>query len=237
MRRILIGAVTAALLLTACTPTVDVTNVPATSQQGIKVTGQGEVAGTPDTLTIDLGVSVQGKSVTDVVHSAATLAEGLISALKEGGVATEDIQTANYSIYPEYDYRNDTRTLLGYRVTNTLSAKIRDLDAAGSIIDSATAAGGDAVIVSGVRFSIEDNDSMLEAARERAWQDARSKAEQLAGLSGVTLGSPTSIIETLSTPPSPIYRADTIAAEAGTPIEPGSETVTVTLSVEFAISG
>jgi len=236
MRRILIGTIVATLLLSACTPTVDVTNVPATSQQGIKVTGQGEVAGTPDTLTIDLGVSVQGKSVTDVVRSAATLAEGLISALKESGVATEDIQTANYSIYPEYDYRNDTRTLLGYRVTNTLSAKIRDIDAAGSIIDGATAAGGDAVQVSGVRFSIEDNESMLDSARERAWEDALAKAEQLASLSGVTLGAPMSIVETLSTPPTPVFRSD-LEATSATPIQPGSESVTVTLNVEFAISG
>jgi len=236
MRRILIGTIMATLLLSACTPDVTVTNAPATAAQGIKVVGQGEVSGTPDTLTIDLGVSIRGDSVTDAVQQAAALAGRLIAALDDGGVAEPDIQTTNYSIFPEYDYRNDTSVLLGYRVTNTVSAKIRDIAAAGTIIDGATAAGGDAVQVSGVRFSIEDNESMLESARERAWNDARTKAEQLASLAGVTLGSPTSITETVSTPPSPVFR-DMVETQAATPIQPGSETVTVTLNVEFSISG
>lgn len=236
MRRILIGTIVATLLLSACTPAVSVTNTPATASQGIKVTGQGEVSGTPDTLTIDLGVSVRGDSVTTAVQDAAGIAGRLIDALVEGGVTEQDIQTTNYSIFPEYDYRNEARTLLGYRVTNTVSAKIRDIAAAGTIIDGATAAGGDAVQVSGVRFSIEDNESMLDSARERAWEDALAKAEQLASLSGVTLGAPMSIVETLSTPPTPVFRSDLEAASA-TPIQPGSESVTVTLNVEFAISG
>jgi len=237
MRRILIGAVAASLLLAACTPDVSITNASAGTPQGINVTGQGKVSGTPDTLTIDLGVSVRGDSVTEAVQEAATLANRLIAALEKGGVAEKDIQTVNYSISPEYDYRNDTRKLLGYRVTNTISAKIRDIAAAGTVIDAATAAGGDAVQVSGVRFSLEDNGSLLEAARKRAWEDARAKAEQLAALSGVTLGSPTSISETLTTPPAPVFRASGDLEAASTPIQPGSQTVTVTLSVEFSISG
>ncbi|NOY55345.1 MAG: SIMPL domain-containing protein [Actinobacteria bacterium] len=237
MRRILIGAVAASLLLAACTPDVTITNASAGTPQGINVTGQGKVSGTPDTLTIDLGVSVRGDSVTEAVQEAATLADRLIAALEKGGVAEKDIQTVNYSISPEYDYRNDTRKLLGYRVTNTISAKIRDIAAAGTVIDAATAAGGDAVQVSGVRFSLEDNGSLLEAARKRAWEDARAKAEQLAALSGVTLGSPTSISETLTTPPAPVFRASSDLEAASTPIQPGSQTVTVTLSVEFSISG
>ncbi|NIA25384.1 MAG: DUF541 domain-containing protein [Gammaproteobacteria bacterium] len=235
MRHILIGAV-AVLLLSACTPDVTITNASATAPQGIKVTGQGEVGGTPDTLTIDLGVSVRGDSVTEAVQEAAVLADRLIAALEDGGVAEQDIQTVNYSIFPEYDYRNDARILLGYRVTNTVSAKIRDIATAGSVIDAATSTGGDAVQVSGVRFSLEDNESLLEAARERAWKDARAKAEQLAALSGMTLGPPTSISETVTTPPAPMFRTSGELEAAATPIQPGSQTVTVTLSVEFSIS-
>ncbi|GBD85363.1 26 kDa periplasmic immunogenic protein precursor [bacterium BMS3Abin02] len=236
MRRILIGVVAVSLLLSACTPNVTVTNASATAPEGIQVTGQGKVGGTPDTLTIDLGVSVRGDTVTEAVQDAAVLADRLIAALENGGIAEQDIQTVNYSIFPEYDYRNDTRKLLGYRVTNTVSAKIRDIATAGSVIDAATAAGGDAVQVSGVQFSLEDNESLLKAARERAWKDAQAKAEQLAALSGVTLGPPTSISETLTTPPAPVFRAASDIETAATPIQPGSQTVTVTLSVEFSIS-
>lgn len=234
MRRIVVAVVVAALLLTACTPNVTVTN-SSSGDQGIRVTGQGEVSGTPDTLTVDLGVSLRGSTVEEASTRAADLASRLIDALKNGGVEEKDIQTHNYSIYPEYDYKADTQTLLGYRVTNTVTVKIRNLDDAGTIIDAATSAGGDAVQVSGVSFSIEDDDALLQNARERAWADAKAKAEQLASLSGVALGAPTSITETVSSQP-PVYRAADLMETAGsTPIEAGSQKVTVVLDVQFSI--
>ena len=233
MRRI-ITVVAAVLVLSACTPNVSVSN-SSSGEQGIRVTGQGEVSGTPDTLTLNLGVSLRQNTVEKATAEAANLATNLIDALKGQGVEDKDIQTHNYSIYPEYDYKGDTQTLLGYRVTNIVTVKVRNLDNAGSIIDAATAAGGDAVQVSGVSFSIEDDDALLQDARTRAWEDAKAKADQLASLSGVTLGAPLSITESVSSQP-PIYRAfDSLETAGATPIEAGSQTVTVVLDVRFSI--
>jgi uncharacterized protein YggE len=181
---------------------------------------------------------VLADSVVTAVSRAAESADAVIASLTAAGVADEDIQTANYSIFPQYDYRNDTQTLIGYQVNNTVTAKVRDLDAAGNIIDDVAAAGGDTVTVSGVSFSIEDNDQLVEAARAAAWDDARTKAEQLAGLAGVTLGSPTSIVETFSSPPVPITFDEanlSAAAETVTPIVPGTQQVAVTLSVVYSL--
>jgi uncharacterized protein len=234
MRRIVVAVLVAALLLTACTPNVTVTN-SSSGEQGIRVTGQGEVSGTPDTLTVNLGVSLRRDTVEQATTEAADLATRLIDALTGAGVDDKDIQTRNYSIYPEYDYKADTQTLLGYRVTNTVTVKIRNLDDAGSIIDAATGAGGDAVQVSGVSFSIEDDDALLQDARGRAWDNAKAKADQLASLSGVTLGKPISITESVSSQP-PVYRAADMLETAGTtPIEAGEQTVTVVIEVEFSI--
>jgi uncharacterized protein YggE len=234
-----IGAL--ALVATACTPSVTVENTGANAQGspvGISVQGTGKIAGTPDTLTISFGVAVTEDSVTAAVASAAESADAVMAALASAGVADDDIQTSNYSIYPQYDYRNDTQELVGYQVNNTVTAKVRDLDAAGAIIDDVAAAGGDTVIVSGVSFSIEDNEELVEAARAAAWEDANTKAEQLADLSGVTLGSPISIVETFSSPPVPIAFNEaslTAVADTVTPIAPGTQQVAVTLSVEYAI--
>jgi uncharacterized protein YggE len=242
MMLVAVGAV--ALLVAACTPSVTVENVPTDAdgqRSGISVSGRGEVTGTPDTLTMSFGVRVLADSVSDAVAQAAEDADAVIAALRDAGVAEEDIQTTNYSIYPRYDWRNDTQVLLGYEVTNTVVAKIRDLESAGSTIDAVTAAGGDAVTVSGVSFSIEDNDELIEAAREVAWNDAEAKATQLASLSGVDLGEPTAISEsfTSSGPPIPFeeaFAADA-AGELATPIVPGEQLVAVTLQVQFAIDG
>lgn len=246
MRRamILAAVVAAALLAAACTPSVTVENTPSgdgVAAVGIAVSGTGEVTGTPDTLTMTFGVRIVDESVSTAVERAADRAEAVIAALEAAGVAAEDIQTANYSVHPRYDWRNDTQTLIGYEVTNSVVAKIRDLDAAGATIDAVTDAGGDDVTVSGVRFSIEDNDALVEAARQVAWEDALAKAEQLAELSGVALGAPISISESFSSSGPPIafdefsFAAD--GAESATPIVPGEQLVAVSLQVQFGIDG
>lgn len=205
---------------------------------GINVSGEGRVAGTPDTLTFTVGINLTRNTVSQATDDAARLATELIDALEAEGIDEGDIQTANYSIYPEYDHRNDTRRLVGYRVSNDVRVKIRDLDRAGEIIDSANVRGGDEVVVQGLGFSLEDNDLLVVAAREAAWKDARGKAEQLARLAGATLGTPTTISESFSAPP-PIQRlAYAESAAAGgftTPIQAGELDVTVTIQVTFGL--
>jgi hypothetical protein len=184
------------------------------------------------------GVQVRRSSVSEAVSVAADRAEAVMEALAAAGVADEDIQTANYSVWPEYDWSNNRQRLIGYQVSNSVIAKIRNLDAAGTTIDAVTGAGGDDVTVNGVSFSIEDNDQLIEAARKAAWEDARAKADQLAELSGVTLGAPTSISETFSPGPTPFRFAEGDGfdrVEAASVIAPGEQAVTVSISVQFSI--
>ncbi len=244
-RTITVAAIGAlALIVAACTPSVTVENTGTPSEGtsvGIAVSGTGKISGAPDTLTMTFGVTALADSVADAVTDSAKSAEAVIAALKAAGVADEDIQTANYSIFPRYDYRNETEILVGYQVENSVVAKIRDLGRAGTLIDDVVSAGGDAVIVSGVSFSIEDNSKLVEAARERAWKDAHAKAQQLADLAGVKLGKPTSISESFTAPPVAYpydeYRAAMPTGEdAATSIAPGSQEVAVTLSVQFDLA-
>jgi uncharacterized protein YggE len=235
------GIAVAGILLAACgsqaaQPNITVNN-PGSNQTGISVSGTGEVTGTPDTVSVDLGVSVIADTVGEATAEAADKADALINSLTANGVDPDDITTTNYSIYPEYDYRNDTERLIGYRVTNTVRAKIREVSTAGDVLDAATAAGGDDVRVNGLQFSIEDDAELVEAARDAAWNDALTKAQQLADLSGQTLGAATSITETVSRPPVPIrFEASALAAaDTATPIEPGTSAVTISLHVQFAL--
>jgi uncharacterized protein YggE len=242
MRRIAIVTMVLGVVVAACgdsagTALQSRANEGAVMPNTISVSGTGEVAGTPDTLIVDLGVAVLRPSVGTATSDAATLLEAVISAVKATGVEERDIQTTNYAIWPEYDYRNDTQTLRGYRVTNTISIKIRDLDGAGTTIDAATAAGGDDAVVNGIRFDIEENGALITAAREAAWNDALSKAEQLAGLAGVGLGQALSITESTSSTPPPVFRAEALDTGAATPIQPGEQVVSVTVQVSFTIEG
>lgn len=204
---------------------------------GITVSGRGEVFGTPDTLTVTIGISVGKPTVSEAAEVAARRATDLIGALQGLGVSEADIQTSNYSIHAVYDHReNQTPRITRHRVDNTLSVSIRDLDRAGDVLDGATAAAGDEVRIDGVSFVVEDSDALLVAARAAAWEDAKAKAEHLAVLAGVTLGAPQAISESVGGVPSPIHpRAEMAARSVATPIQPGHETVSVDLTVTFAI--
>ena len=202
---------------------------------GISVSGIGEVTGTPDTVEVDLGVSILADTVDEATSKAAERADALIAALASNDVAKDDITTTDYSIYPEYDYPNNKQRLTGYRVSNTVRARIRNIEETGAVLDSVTTAAGDEVRVSRLRFSIEDDAELTSAAREAAWNDALTKATQLAELSGQKLGAVTSILESVNKPPLPIPFERALAADQTmSPIEPGASPVTITLQVEFA---
>jgi hypothetical protein len=186
---------------------------------------------------IDVGVSVLADTVESATQTAAERAEAVSSALTAGGIAAEDMATTEYSIRPEYDYSSNKPRLLGYRVSNTVRAKLLDITSTGPLLDSIASAGGDETRVNGLSFGVADETSLLARAREAAWADAKSKAEQLAGLAGHTLGKAVAINETVQGPVVPMPRmlaADMAMTErASTPIQPGTSSVTVTLQVEF----
>ncbi len=184
------GLLVLGLLSAACEgDKVTVANQQAESL-GITVSGEGKVSGAPDVAVLTLGVSALAPSVKDARDQAATAMKGVTDSIKGNGVDEKDIQSSQYSIYPEYDYRNDTQELRGYRVTNIATVKIRDIDNTSKIIDDAAAAGGDLTQVQGINFTIDDPDELRDEAREEAVKDAKAKAERLAELAGVKLGQP-----------------------------------------------
>lgn len=205
---------------------------------GITVTGTGEATAPPDLMIVDLGVSVLDESVSDAISGAARLAEALIEALEEGGVARPDIGTSSYSVGSEYDWSGSERRLLGYRATNGLRAKVRDMARAGEVIDASTRAAGDAAQVTDVGLSVEDPTSLYAEARGKAWADALAKAKQLADLAGKTLGDAVAISESFlpgAPPPVQRLRVEMAVADVSTPIEAGTTTVTATVHIRFEL--
>lgn len=208
----------------------------STPTSGITVSGVGSVLGRPDTMTVTIGVNVVRPTVSEATTEAATSATALIDALTAAGVAEDDIQTQGYSIWPQYSYEDGKAPqLTGYQVSNTVVAKIRDVDAAGTVIDAAVAAGGDNSIVQGVGFSIEDDTERLTEARAKAFADARAKAEQLAALAGVELGPVIRMTETIGSGAVPYAEERMAAADSSTPIQAGQVASQVQIDVVFAI--
>jgi uncharacterized protein len=207
-------------------------------QQGLWVNGQGSVNVTPNIATLNLGVSEQAAKVADAQAQAATDMNNVMTALTSGGVATKDIATQYYSINQLTQYNPGTQqsTVTGYQVTNNVTVTVRNIAQTGAIIDAVAAAGGDATRFNGISFSVDDPTQYYTQARSLAMTDAKTKAAQLAGLAGVTLGKAFYIIENspgIVAPVAPGLSAG-ISAQ-NTPINPGTMTITLYLQVAYAI--
>ena len=212
-------------------------------QEGIWVTGKGEISVVPDIATLRLGVEVQKASVAEAQAEASEAMDKVMAALKDSGVAEKDIQTRYFEIREVRERLEPSgeRKVVGYEVNNMVSAKIRDIDKVGTVIDAAAKAGGDLIRIHGISFSVEDPSAYYEELREKAMADAESKAKQLAELAGVSLGKATYVSEGIQTPLPPWYEMMGGGAPAPmpapTPISPGETEISLTIQAAYAIMG
>ena len=213
----------------------------SSQQAGIWVSGEGKVTAVPDIATLRLGIEAQEASVATAQSKAAEAMDEVMTALTKNGVAKKDIKTQYFSIskVTRWDNTKQEEIVTGYRVSNMVTAKIRDIDKAGTIIDAVAEAGGDLTRIDSISFSVDNPSAYYGEAREKAMAEAKAKAKQLAGLAGVTLGKPTYISESTYTP-GPIYRQDLLGkAEAApaveTSISPGEVEITLNVQIAYAI--
>lgn len=216
-------------------------------QAGISVTGLGKVTIEPDLALLNLGVETRAETVSEARAEAALAMAGIIEALKEREIADKDTQTNFFNISPEYTYqeiveegrRYNKQVLTGYRVTNTVTAKLRDLDTVGETIDEVVKAGGDASRIQSIRFTIENSSAAQVQAREKAVMNALAKADQFAALTGVARGNLLFITE--SGGGVPVVKdftrmeAATLVVSDSTPISAGELEVQVSVQMVFDI--
>jgi len=200
----------------------------------IAARGIGLVKGTPDTLRVVLGVETRSASAKDALAANNEKANALVDTLKGKGVEAKDIQTSQLSIHPTYDDKGQRIT--GYQVNNTVTATLHDIAGAGALIDAAAGAVGDDIRIDGVWFSIEDTGELVKQARADAVRKAGEQAQQLADAAGVGLGA----IETIEEASSPVYptaeAADAGRASSPAPIEPGTQELSVSVTVVYRIA-
>lgn len=210
------------------------------SQQniGIWVTGNGKIPVVPDIAMLSIGVQAQKDTVAEAQQVAVEAMNGVMGVLDTYDLKEEDIQTQQFSIRPVYRWDNGEQLLLGYAVTNIILVKIRDIDDAGSIIDTAVTAGGDYTRVNSISFTIDETESYYADAREEAMMDAEAKATQLAELGNVKLGKPTYINECSDhVSPPIIYRdfAEGSFTDNETSISPGEIEIQLTVEVHYNV--
>jgi len=200
---------------------------------GITVTGSGTADAVPDVADWSFGVQSDAGTAKDALAQAADATRKIVDALRNAGVAKEDLRTEQVSLYPRTS--NDGLSVIGYSASSSVHATVRDLGKAGSVVDTAVKAGANQVY--GPSLRVSDNRAQYRAAVDAAMDDARARAQALAARAGVTLGGPIAIVESGVSYPGPVYdRAMAGGAESAVPIEPGVDQISAALTVTFAIS-
>jgi uncharacterized protein YggE len=199
----------------------------------ISVTGEANLSVPPDQARIDGGVTSDAKTAREASDANNVAMGKVLQALKGAGIEEKDYQTSRLSLQPQYaPNRAGPSPITGYRASNRVTVRIRDVNKVANVIDVLVGAGANDI--GGINFMVSQASKLLDEAREKAIADARRKAEIYAKAAGVALGEPLSISEEGA--PTPVFRgkmASTMAA--GAPVAQGEETLSVSVNVSWAI--
>ncbi|WP_029108347.1 SIMPL domain-containing protein [Mycobacterium sp. URHD0025] len=216
---------------TACDTTGPAAGSPEGARQ-VTVVGSGHVQGVPDTLTADVAMEFTAPDVSGALNQSSQRQQAVIDALVASGIDRKDISTTQVSVQPQF---NDN-TISGYRASNAIKVKIRDTGKASQTLALIASTGGDATRINSVDYSIEDDSDLVRDARARAFDDAKNRAEQYAGLSGLHLGKVISISEQSGGPTPPTPTPMPRAAMQAVPLEPGQQTVDFSVTVIWELT-
>jgi uncharacterized protein YggE len=199
----------------------------------ISVTGEATVSVPPDLAEIDGGVTSEAKTAREASEANNAAMGKVLQALKGAGIEEKDVQTSRLSLQPQSaPNRTGPSTVAGYRASNRVTIRVRDVAKVANAIDTLVGAGANEI--GGINFVVSQASKLLDEARERAVADARRKAEIYTKAAGVTLGAPLSISEEGNSAPGP-YRRMAAGMAVSAPVAQGEETLAVTVSVSWAI--
>lgn len=204
----------------------------------ISVVAQGEGSIAPDMAVTSVSVSAKGRDLAATRADVNRRTSQVLTVLRKLGVADGDIAAPDIGIHPEYDYRRDAQKLVGYLVTRSVSARVRNLETLGEVLDSAVAAGANEL--HGVEMRASDPAAAEHEALRTAVAAARAKALAIAEAAGIELGRLARLEEEPDRggPPIPKMRMMAAAESADVPTEVAAGELTVTRRIRawFEIS-
>ena len=238
MRNILFTAVAlGAAAIPASAPAQQVVAAPALAGTRLDISASGEVTRVPDLAIISAGVQTLLPTATAAIEQNAARMERVRAALKRAGIEDKDIQTSSINLNPEYQYdQNQPPRLTGYRATNTVNVKFRDLKRTGGILDALVAEGANQI--NGPNLTIDKPESALDEARAKAIANGRARAELYARALGMRVVRLLSVSEGggyAVPPPMPMVMMAERSAGADTKIDPGTQQLQVSVAMSFQL--
>ena len=210
--------------------TVRAENQQTDTRGTISVTGTASDNYPPDTAEIILATETTAMTVSQASQKNNTVTEKVINRLKNM-IKREDgdtIKTASYSLQPtyEYDQTANKNKFIGYRVTNQITVRTKQIAGAGKFIDGATEEGANRV--DNISFMISDTSEYCKLLLRQATERARSEAGIVAQSLGTKIVGVKEVSSSCGTEMhTPVYRSgraqeDAMMARSAAPVEAGS---------------
>lgn len=227
-----------ALSLPAAAQTASVSPNSIQPETTITLNGHGEVAHEPDIVHINIGVQVDAPTASAAMSGQAQKMNAVFAAVKAAGIADKDMQTTNVSLNATYTYPKDQPPLLtGYKASNQLNIRERDLKSLGKVLDAVVKAGGNTI--NGIAFDIDKPEPLQNEARIAAIKDAADRADLYAKAAGYRVKRIVTINENGGyQPPRPVPMARMVAqaAPAPTPVAAGEMSIEADVNVVFELT-
>jgi len=215
-----------------------VTQTTTEKKTTFDVQAEGKVTAIPDTAEINVGIQVNKPTVQAAQKEANEKINKVSGEIKKLGIEDKYIKTADYNIYPEYDYRVGQK-IVGYNINITLKIKVKDFDKINQVIDTATSLGANQI--GNLSFTVDDEklEELKMEARKQAIEKAKEKAKEIANAGGLRLGRIVNISETIPSNnyPIPVLREvgidDGEAEEQKPQIQPGESEITISVILSY----
>lgn len=208
-------------------------------QPSLSLSASADVQLDPEFATVSSGVVSRADTAQQAVRANAQAMTRVFEALRQAGIAEDDMQTAQLSVSPVYSDRREPGqidlNIIGYEARNTVSAKVRNTDTVGQVVDAMVAAGANNI--NSVSFGAENTDEALNEARRNAIASLLAKAELFADAAGFELCGIRRMGEDYARPPQPVMMRAAFAEDSGasTPVSAGQLTLTASVNADFCI--
>ncbi len=207
----------------------------ASSPATITVTGTGQVEGTPDTATFDIGVSTTARTAVDALERNNVEVARLEQSLEQSGVPLKDMQTSYLDLSANTNSKGQVRS---FTAEDDLTVTMTDLSKLGAALDAAVNATGNGVTLNGISFSIANQSALLATARAQAMHAANTEATQVAAGGGLALGPVVSITDQENAGQYVYYNLNAsapVATGTAVPVQPGQQQISVQVTVVYQL--
>jgi uncharacterized protein YggE len=204
----------------------------------VAVRGEGAVRAVPDTADVSAGVVTQGNTAAAALRDNSAAMDKVMKAVQSFGIASGDVQTQGVNVFPitarPGGKPDAPPQITGYRASNTVSVRVRDMAKLGTVLDGLVGAGANEM--HGVSLTVGKPEPLTDQAREKAVADARRKAELLTRAAGAKLGRVISISEeSAAMPPQPRLYAMAERAAASVPVAAGEVEIKASVRIVYAL--